>query len=102
MCCVIAEGFKEAGLHSELGVFKKQGNSLIGFLNQFFFLEVKRNRTNIAIGEDTAVTPVGQVGRIFDQFLNLHSTLPLLRQDFRVVLFVLVFLSLQKVLVGGL
>lgn len=102
MCCVIAEGFKEAGLHSELGVFKKQGNSLIGFLNQFFFLEVKRNRTNIAIGEDTAVTPVGQVGRIFDQFLNLHSTLPLLRQDFRVVLFVLVFLSLQKVFVGGL
>lgn len=102
MCCIIAEGFKEAGLHSELGVFKKQGNSLIGFLNQFFFLEVKRNRTNIAIGEDTAVTPVGQVGRIFDQFLNLHSTLPLFRQDFRVFFFVLVFLSLQKVFVGGL
>lgn len=71
-------GFKGAGIPSGLGIFKKQDNSVIAYLNKFY-LGGERNRTNMVIGEDAAVTRVSQVSGIFEQCLNFHSTLPVLR-----------------------
>lgn len=71
---MICRKIKEAGIHSGLGIFKKQDNSVIAYLNKFY-LEWERNGTNIVIGKDATVTHVSQESGIFEQFLNLHSDL---------------------------